>query len=272
MADYTNSKSFGTKTYPVEAFETTNLLGRTEAIVTPEGLQSGYLKGIDLSDFSNEDIKKQINLAMNEFELMTNLYVNKVQMKERLAFDRALYKQFVYCKLNNGPILSVEDMSVVSSNGDQIYQLPATWIETGFSHKRQLNLIPILSIFGAVGLVDGKPSNAGLVFLNCIQNYVYLPAFWLITYTVGLSHTEGQLPICVNDVISMGAAIRILSQKQAQNKYNSTSIGQDGISQSAAGAGVQVYATRIQDLTTLRDIELKKIKSKFSSKYFLSNI
>jgi len=273
MADYTDSKSFGTKAYPVEAFETTNLLGRTEAIVTPEQLVDRHLKGVKLDDFTNENLKDQINLAINKFELLTNLYVNKVQMKERLPFDRALYKQFVYVKVNNGPILSVEDMSVVSSNGDQIYKLPATWIETGFSHKRQLNLIPILSIFGAVGLSSSSPSNAGLIFLNCIQNYVFLPAFWTVIYTVGVSHTEGQIPIVINNLIGIMAAIEILGIKQNQFLYNSVSISQDGLSQASGSQGTLSYQNRITNLMADRDKLLAKLKSKIgASKYFLSNI
>ncbi|MDD5650663.1 MAG: hypothetical protein PHF86_09640 [Candidatus Nanoarchaeia archaeon] len=275
MATYTtNSKSYDTKSYPVETYESTNLLGRTEPIITPDNLINGYLKGINLSDFTEDDLKRQIELAINEFELMTNLSIYKRQVKERLPFDRSLYKQFVFVKVNNRPILSVDDMTVISSNGDRIFQLPPTWIEAGFFHKGQINVLPILAIMGSLGLNDSQPTptNAGLIFLQCVNNYAWLPAFFTVLYTTGISKTEGQVPIIVNDILSMNSAIRILSQKQAQFKHNSTSISQDGISQSAQSPGVQTYVTRIQDLTIKRDEELKKIRAKFSSHYFLSNI
>jgi len=275
MADFTESKKFGTKVYPVEAFSTSDLLRRTEALLTPEILLSRYLKvqTKEIRDrYTEEELKQEIELAINEFELMTGLVVNKVQDMQRIPFDRALYQSFVYIKTNHGPILSVEEIQIQSSNGENIYQLPATWIEVGFAHKRQLNLIPILSIFGAAGLKDGQASNAGLIFLQAINNFSWLPSFFTVKYTYGLSHTEGQLPIPVNQIIGMIAAINLLSSIQTANKYNSTSVGQDGLSQSASSAGPQIYAKRIEELEAKKLKMLAKLKATFNTKYFLSNI
>lgn len=272
MADYTDSRSFGTKAYPVETLEATNLLGRVEAFLVPKKLISRHLKGIDLKHFTPDDLKDQINRAANYIELHSNLHIYKTKKKERLPFDRALYKQFVFTKLSNGPILSVDKMGIVSSNGENIYNLPATWIETGLAHKRQINLIPILSIFGAAGLQDGQASNAGLIFLRAINNYTWLPAFFTVEYTVGISHVEGKVPVLINELIGLTAAIRVLSEIQALNKYSSTSISQEGVSQTSSSAGTQIYKTRIEDLEKERRETLQKIKSKFSVKYFFSNI
>jgi len=135
-----------------------------------------------------------------------------------------------------------------------------------------VNLIPILSIFGAAGLLDGQPSNAGLIFLQAINNYQWLPAFWTITYTCGLCHVDGQVPKIVNDIIGMTTAIEVLSVLQNKIKYNSTSVGQDGLSQSASGQGTQTYKPRIEILETKRVKLMSQIKAKFYQKYYLSNI
>ena len=275
MADYINSKNFGTKVYPVEAFSTSDLMQRCEAILTPDLLVSRYLKSQEKevkAKYSNDELKDRINLAMNEFELQSGMRVNKVQDKQRIPFDRDLYKSFVYIKTNHGPILSVEEIQIQSSNGENIYNLPATWIEVGHAHKRQLNLVPILSIFGAAGLQDGQASNAGLIFLQAINNFQWLPAFFTVKYTHGLCNQEGGVPIPVNEIIGMVAAIELLSDLQSANKYNSTSVSQDGISQSASSSGPQIYAKRIEDLTTKKDLAMKRLKAVFSNKYFLSNI
>jgi hypothetical protein len=274
MSDYSDSKKFNDniKAYPVNSLETTNLFGRCEPLIVADKLKSRYLKNINLKEYEVEDLKDEIELAINEFELMSGLFVNKVQMKQRVPWDRSLYKAFVYTKLEHKPVLSVEAMSIESSNGENIYNLPASWIEMGNAHKGQINLIPILSIFGAAGLQDGQASNAGLIFLQAINNFQWLPGFFSVTYTVGLSHKEGQVPKIVNDIIGMTAAINILGAKQAQNKYNSTSVSQDGISQSSSSGGTQVYQPRIDQLMERRERLLKKIKSRFSNKYFLSNI
>ena len=272
MVDYTDSKTYGTKAYPVEANETTNLFGRCEPIITPEQLISRHLKGIDISDFSNDELKDNIELAINDVELMTNLNIYKVQHKERLPYDRALYKNFVYTKTNHKPILSIESMAVVSSNGENIFELPSTWIESGFLHRGQVNMIPLLSIFGATNLSENQASNAGLIFLRAISNFSWLPGFFEIVYTSGISHEDGQVPKVINTIIGIQAAIEILSIKQTQNKYSSTSIQQDGISQSAASNSTQIYQPRIELLEEKRKRLLEKVKAKFMSKYFLSNI
>ena len=248
---------------------------RVEPLITPELLISRYLKAQEKdirAKYSDEELKDQINIAANDFELHSGLKLNKVQDMERVPFDRDLYRSFVYIKTKHGPILSVEEIQIQSSNGENIYTLPADWIEVGLAHQRQLNLIPILSIFGAAGLQDGRASNAGLIFLQAINNFQWLPAFFTVKYTYGLSNTEGEIPIPVNQIIAMNAAIEILSDLQAANKYNSTSISQDGVSQSASSAGPKIYAQRIEDLEKKRDKTMAKIKSVFSNKYFLSNI
>ena len=275
MSDYSDSKNFGNKTYPVNAFATSDLVQRSEPMLTPDMLISRFLKSQEKeirAKYSNEELQDQINLAVNEFEMMSGLKVNKVQDRERVPFDRDLYKSFVYVKTKHGPILSIEEFEIQSSNGENIYKLPAEWIEVGYAHQRQLNLVPILSIFGAAGLQDGRASNAGLIFLQAINNFQWLPSFFTIKYTYGLSNTEGQVPIPVNQIVGMTAAIELLSELQSANKYNSTSVGQDGLSQSASSAGPKIYVQRIEDLTGKRDKALSRLKAVFSNKYFLSNI
>ena len=272
MSNFDESKKFGTKVYPVEANITSNLLRRVEPILTPELLKSRYLKEIDTSNYTEAELKQEIELAINEFELMSDLNVTKVQHRERVPFDRSLYKEFVYMKLSNGPILSIEEILIESSNGENIYKLPPDWIEMGFAHKRQINLIPILSIFGAAGLQSGQASNSGLIFIQAVNNFRWLPAFFIVKYTAGISHTEGQVPIVANDIIGMTAAIAILSEKQTKFIYNSTSISQDGISQSSSGPGTQTYKPRIDELMERREKMLKKLKAEFHQRYFMSNI
>lgn len=272
--DYSESKDFdGNKIYPVDAAYTTNLHQRCEDLVTPELLKSRYLKSIPgVEDYTNEEIEDQIKLAANDFELETRLTITNVQRRQRVPFDRDLYRSFVYMKLEHGPIMSVEKVEIESSNGEEIYTIPPQWIEMGFAHKRQINLIPILSIFGAAGLRDGQPSNAGLIFIQAVNNFRWLPGFFTVEYTTGLSKKDGKIPVTVSHIIGMNAAIELLSELQSKNIYNSTSVGQDGISQSASSAGPQIYATRIADLEKKRDKLMKHIRSIFHQKYYMSNI
>lgn len=266
-------KSYGTKKYPQDALETSNLLGRIEPVLTPELLVSRYLKNIpEISKYTSNELKDQIELAMNEVELLTGLALSPVQVQERQPYDFNLYKSFIHFKVNHRPILTVERVQVVSTNNQVVYDLPIEWVEAGFFHKGQINVLPLLSVFGssATTLASGVPSGA-LIFLQGLNNMQWLPAFWTITYTYGLCK-DNNLPIVVNQIVGMTAAIAILSAAQATNRYNSQSLSSDGISQSSSGPGPQIYAKRIEELQAERERLMQRIRAVFHNKYFLSNI
>lgn len=267
-------KKFGTKAYPADTKESSNLFRRVEPMMTPEELIARYLKAIpNIGQYSYEDLKTEIEIAMNEVEIMTGLSLFKTQMKERIPYDYALYRNFIHIKTNHRPILSVEKLSVESTNGQTIYELPLEWIEAGFFHKGQVNLLPIMTVFGSVNdsMSTAAPSGA-LIFLQGLNNHRWLPAFWSIEYTTGISHKDGQMPININAIIGMTAAIQILGALQVLNIYTSQSLSQDGLSQSSSGPGPVMYKARIEQLEGQRDRLMEQIKKVTFNKYFLSNI
>jgi len=272
MADYKDSKERSQKAYPVEAKETSGLMTRIETFITPELLKSRYLHGIDLADYTQDELKQEIMLAMNEIELLSGLTLNKVKFSERIPYDSRLYKNFLHFKTNHKPVLSVDLFAVQSSNGQDIYRLPADWIDMGLAHKGQINLLPILTVFGTSGTIASASPSGALIFLQSLSNYNWLPAFWTIEYTAGICKEDGKVPVVINDLIGLTAAIEILSAKQNLIRYNSQSLGQDGISQSSSGAGNQTYQPRIEMLQAKRDKVLARVKAIYHNKYFLSNI
>jgi len=275
MADYTNSKATSQGTYPIEVKAYSNLISRVESFLTPEHFKSRYLKGIDVSDYTDEELKDEIMLATNEFELMSGLTVNKVQHTEAIPFDHSLYRSFVYVKTNHGPILSVEKFDIEASNEETIYPLPIEWLDLRLGHRRQINIVPLLtatSVSGANTSLSGVNPTGAYLFAYNLGGIRWMPTFWRITYTSGLCKEEGKIPIIVNQVIGMIAAIEVLSSKAAQIKYTSQSLGQDGLSQSSGGLGPHTYQARIEELQIKKDKLMAKIKAIFTSKYYLSNI
>jgi len=272
MADYTDSKDREQKAYPVEALETSGLMTRIETTITPELLKSRYLHGISLDDYTEEELKQEIMLAMNEMEIMSGINFTKVVHKERVPYDSSLYKNFLHIKTNHKPVLNITQMAVESSNGQEIYRLPADWIEMGFAHKGQINLLPILTVFGTSGTIAQGAPDGALIFLQSLSNYKWLPAFWSITYTSGVCKEDGKLPVVVNDLIGLTAAMEILSAKQNQIQFTSQALSQDSISQSSSGLGPTSYQNRIDILLAKRDMMLKRIKAVYHSKYFMTNI
>lgn len=271
MADY--PKSYNTKTYPVLVEETSGLVKRVEPILTPEKLVSRYLKGIDMSQYSTDELKDKIDLAMNEAEMLIGTTLTPVRRREKHPFDKDLYKSFIHIMANYGPIIQIEKLSIESSNDVNIFEIPADWIDAARFFQRQINVIP-LTVVGATGISQGQPTGAaGLAFIAAMNGGIeWVPSYWEIQYTSGLCSKEGHLPLIANELVGAIAAIEILGNLGAQNINTSVSVSHDGISQSSSNPGPAVYQTRIAELTNKRDEHVKRIKKIFHNKYFLTNI
>ena len=277
MADLSTAKGFGTAIYPVHAESTSGLMKRCEALLTPDMLRSRFLKGIPVrfpngDTFSSDELKDRIYLSMNEAEILLNMTITREAFKEKTPFDKSLYDAFIHMKTEHGPIVSIEALTITSANFQDIFTLPADWIETSNFAKRLINVVPLLAAYGINSVQGASTSNAGIAFLAVMGGLGWVPAYWQIKYTAGLSNTEGLVPTQVNELIGCIAAINILSEIAPSNIHNSQSQSQDGISQSSSGPGPRLYEKRIEELTERRDMLVKKLKGIFSGKFFVGNI
>src|ERR1700677_2504910 len=125
-------KQFYSAGYPVHATRTSGLLKRCEPVLTPQLLVSRYLKGIPLAfpngdSYSSTDIQDQIVLATNEAEILCKITINREQFTDKVPFDIALYKSFIFLKTEQNPILAVESVQIVSSDGYAVFKIPSSW-------------------------------------------------------------------------------------------------------------------------------------------------
>lgn len=275
MGDYTITKTFETAIYPVHATQTSGLLKRCEPLLTPEQLISRFLKGIPLrlqngDFFTPDEFKDQIMIAMNDAELLIGRTITREAFKEKLPFDYSLYRSYIHIRAEHGPIVSLEQLAIVSADNNTIFEIPPTWIEAANFSKNLVNVIPLLAAYG-VNSVQGAVGNAGIAFLTVIDGLNWVPAYWQIKYTAGLSNKEGLVPVPVNELIGIIAAIKILSMLAVLFIHTSQSLSQDGISQSSSGPGPRIYQLRIEELMIQRDELIRKLKAIFSSKYFIDN-
>lgn len=273
MADFPYTKSYGTAMYPVHALETSGLLKRVEPFLTPEQLRSRFLKGIPLvffngDTFSDDELKDRINIAQNEAELRLKTTITRELRQEKLPFKQQDYQAYIHLKAEQGPICTIHQLAIVSSDKNTIFEIPPEWIETSNFSKSYINVIPLLAAYG-VNSVQGAVGNAGIAFLTVIGGLNWVPAYWQIKYTSGVSNTEGQVPTVVNEYIGCIAAIQILSMVAATFIHTSQSQSQDGISQSSSGPGPRIYMVRIEELTRrMNDLE-RKLKGIFSQNFFV---
>lgn len=276
MPDFPVTKSYGTAMYPVHALATSGLLRRVEPFLTPEQLRSRFLKGIPLAfpngdTFSNDELKDRIYLAMNEAELRLQTTITREQRQEKLPFKQEDYKAYIHLTAEQGPLNSIEQLAIVSADKNNIFQIPPEWIETSNFAKSIINVVPLLAAYG-VNSVQGAVGNAGIAFLTVIDGLNWVPAYWQIQYTSGLSNREGHVPAVVNEFIGCIAAIALLSEIAPTFIHTSQSQTQDGVSQASSGLGPRIYLLRIEELEKKR-IELeRKLKGIFSHKFYVSTI
>src|SRR5690349_12969237 len=119
MADLSNSKAYGTAMYPVHALQTSGLMRRCEPLLTPEQLRSRFLKGIPLffangDTFSDDDLKDRIYLASNQVELDLKTTIVREQRQEKLPFKYEDYKAYIHLTAEQGPVVSIEELAIVS--------------------------------------------------------------------------------------------------------------------------------------------------------------
>jgi hypothetical protein len=276
MSDFTQTKNYGTAIYPVHASDASGLIRRSEPLLTPSMLKSRYLKGIPLQfpngdRFSDDDLKDKIHLAINEAEILMNMTVTRESFKEKAPFDKSLYDAFIHIRTERGPILSIEHLQISTADGNNIFEIPASWIEPANFSKRLINVIPLIAAFG-INSIQGAVANGGIAFLTVLGGLGWVPAYWEVKYTAGMSLKEGQVPVPVNELIGVMAAMDILSLIAPTNIYNSQTLSQDGISQSSSGVGPRIYELRIAELEMKKEVLIKKLKGIFSGKFFVSNI
>ena len=273
LSDQNYPKDYGTKGYPVGAVDSSELLKRIEPILTPEKLVNRYLKGINLSQYSNDDLKDILTIAADKAELLIATTITPVKRKEKHPFDQNLYRSFIHIMANFGPILQINKFCIRSSNDKSIFEIPADWIDAARFYQKQINVIP-LTVVGATGISQGQPTGAaGLAFIAAMNGGIsWVPSYWEIEYTTGVCTKEGQVPSIINELIGCIAAINILGNLGAQNKNTSISISHDGISQSSSNPGPNLYQTRIAELSNEREMMVKKIKAVFYNKRFVTNI
>jgi hypothetical protein len=274
--NFAKEKQFYSAAYPVHMARASGLLSRCEPILTPQLVVSRYLKGIPLAfpngdHYTAADIQDQIVLATNEVEIACKITVSREQFVDKVPFDINLYRSFIYLKTEQGPVVSVQKVNIVSSDGYSIFEIPPEWIEPSNFSKGIINVVPILGAY-SVATGGGVGAYGGIPYLSVFAQLSFIPGFWQLVYDCGVSKIEGQYPIVVNDLIGLNVAINMLSNIQTMFINISQSLSRDGISQSSSGPGPRMYQLYIEELIAKRDALQAKIKATFSQKFLISNI
>jgi hypothetical protein len=266
MANYSKSKKNAVSTYPIKAVDASSFT-RVEPLITPELFVSRFMWGIPLVSpltkqaMTPEQIKDFIQQAANSLEVDVQLDIYPVQRVHRLPFQRDLYQEYIYTEIPNKPILSVDNLSIVTSDNATVYTVPSEWIDTANFIDGKINVVPMSPAIG--GTSSFSPS-AGGGFLVLIGLSDWLPAYWQVTCTTGFNMKTG-IPMVINRLVGLKTAIMIFNTLIPQFQYSSYSLGLDGISQSQTTQAPQLYQQVRDAYQAEYDDLVEKIKMKYNN-------
>ena len=279
--DYTESKPGLGKVFPDNEVESS--FEFHEPLIGPEKLVDLHLFGLPLvsaipdpttgrpSVLTETKIQNQIleAVALTEFE--TGLDIFPHQYVEKLPFDKAEYDSFGYLMMKHRPVRSIEHLGVVMSDQTEVYEVPLAWVDVGQLHTGQLNLIPLTIAMKSGTMVPLTSSAGGAMFLSIFGNRPWLPDFFQCNYSTG--HYKSKIPKVVNQLIGVVAAMEILSLlATTYSRSTSSSLSFDGISQSMASPGPELFLQRLKDLGEKRRWLVKKLQRFYGVGILLGNV
>jgi len=232
-------------------------IGSPTNAVTVDDLRNKFLKGMDLTDTSGEDIddttlEKFIAVAVKTVERELHIDINprvvictpaagEVFDVEEPNYDYELndYWKWGFMKLYRMPVQKVDKMELIYPTGQKIMDIPTPWIKLRKDHG-QINLVPTAGTLSQVMLGTGY-------YLPMLSAGILgdLPSMFRIHYTTGFK----MIPDDIWDAIGKVAAIEILIILDANAQgLSSSSISADGlnISYSRTNSPSQIlYQARI---------------------------
>ena len=268
------SKTTGSAVYPIQAVADSGNVTRVGPLVTPEDLRNTYLFGIPLTApltkqaINDETLKTFINRALGVAEAETGITIVETVRNTRSPYDKSLNNYWWFLELPYRPITQLASWDIVTSDGSIIYQVPAPLVEAQNMIFGQLSIGWSTVPTSASIVADGFFGNAAAVLIRNLGVY-NTPAFWTTQYTTG--YPLNKIPIIINNLIGVLAAIDILSMISPLKFNTSSGLGIDGLSQNTSSPGPQWLMMRLNDLREKHDMLVDQIKSMYYLKFIVSN-
>ncbi len=279
MADYTDSKEGLGGQFHDNAVEVG--WDAKEPLITPAQLRMRHLWGLNLYSAQKDPItgkpavmddptlKEFIKEAVSLAEIEANIDIFPRQYTEKHAFDKAAHDSFGYMVLRHRPVYSIELLEMTPANEEAIFSVPLDWVDVGYLHQGQINLIP-LTLASQAGSA-AVTSTGGALFLTVFGHRHWIPSFWECKYTSGFKDME--LPRALNQLVGVVAAMEVLSMlATTKANTNSTSLSFDGLSQSVSTPGADIYTPRLRELGEKRKWLCRKIQRAFGLGLMSNNV
>jgi hypothetical protein len=142
-----------------------------------------------------------------------------------------------------------------------IYTVNPDWIEAANFHKGVINVIPLMPATAATYIQTSNQSAQGSAYLALFGGLTWVPALVLCTYTCGFPN--GIVPVVINEIIGINAALDVLTSLAATYRMGSYSLSVDSMSQSVSTPGPQIYDARIKFLLEQKERTIKLLKNMY---------
>lgn len=245
---------------------------RTEPMLTVKQLKERYLFGIDLTDkkgnvLPDEVMQHQINAAVSYLEHALDLIISPVTITgEQYDYRAVDYSNFNFIQLKKRPGIEVLEIKAQFPNRSDLVTYPKEWYVLE-KEASQVQLSPVEGSFSGLIVTQGG-SYVPLIY----GTRDYWPHLFSITYRAGFC--DDQIPVIINEMIGLQAAIKIfeiLGDLLYGPGLSSDNVSIDGasVSKGLAASGIySVYGARIDGYRkSLKDYTeiVRKFYSGFAS-------
>jgi hypothetical protein len=255
---------------------------RYEPMLTVQQLKDRYLFGIPLvsmlpdpvtkkrAELTDEMLKDRIRIACSTVELELGIFITPVEITRRLPFDRAEYRQLGFFRLPDAPVLKVTSLKVTTADSTPVYTVPNEWVDPGQLKMGQVNIIPLMPAFIGQGGTLPSFDAGGAAWLSILGQSGWVPSYWQMVYIAGME--EGAIPVMVNELVGIVAAIDTLALLAATNRIASYGLSLDAASQNVNSGGPSVYDSAIEKLELRKKTVMGRLKAKWNRKFFVGNV
>lgn len=226
-------------------------------ILTVNELKARYLFGVDITNDAGEPLSDAtfthyILAAIRWMEHELDIAVIPTSFTDLQDYYANDYGAFNFIRLDNYPVISVEEFRVQYPSGQNVVVFPPEWYRLNKA-EGHLQIVP------TAGTLSEMMIGQGGSFLPAVYNgMAYLPQLFQVDYTAGFE--EGKVPRNIVDIIGMLASMgpfNIFGDLIAGAGIASISLSLDGLSQSIGttssatnsgyGARIIQYHKQIRD-------------------------
>lgn len=230
-------------------------------ILTVPQLLDRYLFGVNLTDdagerFSDASFQFYILAAIRWMEKQLDIPILPTVFVEKHDYYRNDYEMFNLIRLDNYPVIDVEEFRVQYPSGQNVIIFPNEWLRVNLP-EGHVQIVPTAGTLSDILIGQGGS------FLPAIYNGMdYLPQLFEITYAAGFDSVPEDILHCIGMMAALGP-LDIFGDLLGGAGIATLSLSMDGLSQNigtTSSAMFTGYGARINDYLKIMKEQIPNLK------------